>query len=102
VTLQVELHEDADLEMNEAAAYYDRESANLGGIFLDAVAAGFGRIGKYPESGSELRGGARKLALPKFPFTIIYLISADHIRILAIAHQRKRPFYWKSRLGRVR
>ena len=97
MSLRLDVHEDADLEMNEAAAYYDRESASLGDVFLDAVAVGFKRIREHPESGPELRGGARKLVLPKFPFTIIYLVATDHIRVLAIAHQRKRPFYWQSR-----
>ena len=97
MSLRLDVHEDADLEMNEAAAYYDRESAPLGDAFLDAVAAGFKRIREHPQSGPELHGGARKLVLVKFPFTIIYLIAADHVRILAIAHQRKRPFYWESR-----
>ena len=37
------LHEDADLELNDAADYYDRESPGLGSTFLDEVDSGFDR-----------------------------------------------------------
>ena len=57
------LHEDADLEVNDAADYYDRESPGLGSTFLDEV----------------------------------YEVRDDAIRVLAVAHQRKRPYYWRGR-----
>ncbi|MDP2183058.1 MAG: type II toxin-antitoxin system RelE/ParE family toxin [Actinomycetota bacterium] len=97
MTLPLQLHDDADLELNEAAQYYDRESPNLGAVFVDDVDMGFKRIREHPDSGPEVADGVRKMVLAKFPFTIIYAVEADHVRVLAIAHQRKRPFYWQSR-----
>lgn len=91
------LHDDAELELNEAADYYDLESPGLGGIFLDAVDGGFARIREHPDAATEVASGVRKLVLARFPFMIIYAVRTDVIRVLAIAHQRKRPYYWRGR-----
>ncbi|WP_438003790.1 hypothetical protein [Sorangium sp. So ce321] len=33
----------------------------------------------------------------RFPYSVLYRVRDDHIRILAIAHQNRRPFYWRGR-----
>lgn len=91
------LHEDADLELNDAADYYDRESPSLGSAFLDEVDSGFDRICAYPDAAAEVARGIRKLVLARFPYALVYEIRDDAIRILAIAHQRRRPYYWRGR-----
>jgi hypothetical protein len=35
----------------------------------------------------------------KFPYNVVYRVSGDLVRIYAIAHAKRRPGYWKSRLG---
>ncbi len=87
------LHEDADLELSDAADYYDHESRGLGSAFLDEVDSGFDRIRTYPDAAVEVAPGIRKLVLAKFPYSVVYEIRDEAIRILAIAHQRKRPHY---------
>jgi hypothetical protein len=32
-----------------------------------------------------------------FHDSVLYRVRDDHIRILAIAHQKRRPFYWRGR-----
>jgi toxin ParE1/3/4 len=91
------LHEDADLELNDATDYYDRESDGLGSAFIDEVQSGFDRIRAYPDAAVELARGVRKLVLARFPYALVYEVRDDGIRILAIAHQRKRPYYWRGR-----
>jgi hypothetical protein len=34
----------------------------------------------------------------RFPYHVVYMEMATHIRILAIAHDRRKSGYWKSRL----
>lgn len=91
------LHEDAELELRDAADYYDHESRGLGSAFLDEVDSGFARIRTFPDAAVEAAPGIRKLALVKFPYSVVYEIHDEAIRILAIAHQRKRPYYWRGR-----
>lgn len=95
----LDIHEDADRELNDAADYYDSESPGLGMLFLDLVDAGYQRILEKPHSATEVDSGIRRLVLAKFPFNLIYEIDGDVILILAVAHQRRRPHYWRERLG---
>lgn len=52
-----------------------------------------------PEIGSADAAGARKLPLPRFPYTVIYRIDADGQRmvVLALLHQRRKAGYWVGR-----
>ncbi len=39
----------------------------------------------------------RRFLLRRFPYVIIYEIVSDEIHILAVAHTKRRPGYWKNR-----
>lgn len=41
----------------------------------------------------------RRALLPRFPYAIVFLVRAEELRVLAVAHAKRRPGYW---LGRVR
>jgi len=93
----LEIHEDADRELNDAADYYDSESPGLGALFLDQVDVGYQRILENPHVAPEIDSEIRRLVLAKFPFNLIYEIDGDVILILAVAHQRRRPHFWRER-----
>jgi len=40
----------------------------------------------------------RRALLPRFPYAVIFMDLGEHIRVLAVAHAKRRPGYW---LGRV-
>jgi hypothetical protein len=40
----------------------------------------------------------RRRAVQRFPYHVVYLELPTHIRILAIAHDRRKPGYWNDRL----
>jgi hypothetical protein len=42
--------------------------------------------------------GTRNLLLHRFPFAVVYRELPAAIQFLAIAHGRRRPGYWKSRV----
>ena len=94
---KVWFHEAAEGELNEAADFYDLASSELGSLFIDEVQRTIGRIKEFPEADPLLRGRVRRKPIAKFPYSIIYAIRPSEIRILAVAHQKRRPFYWRSR-----
>lgn len=49
-----------------------------------------------PEIGMRADQIYRRLVLKRFPFNIIYRILSDEIRVIAVAHQNRKPGYWKS------
>jgi plasmid stabilization system protein ParE len=97
VSGELRLHRDALRELDDAADYYDRESVGLGSVFVDEVEAGLARIRLHSDAAPEIASGVRKLVLARFPYSLIYEPRDDFVRILAVAHQRRRPHYWRER-----
>ena len=87
----------AKQELDEAVLYYEREYEGLGKRFKEEVKKASIRIADYPEAFSAVRGEIRKSLLHKFPYGLLYSIEKDHILIIAVAHQHRRPDYWIGR-----
>ncbi|MFQ5835430.1 MAG: type II toxin-antitoxin system RelE/ParE family toxin [bacterium] len=90
----------AKLELEDAIAYYEIEYPGLGKKFKQEVKISISRIAQYPEAWSLERGDIRKCLLHKFPYKLLYSIERDHIFIIAIAHQHRKPDYWIDRTKR--
>jgi plasmid stabilization system protein ParE len=97
MNLKVSFHEAAESELNEAADFYDLASRELGGLFIDEIQRTIDRITELPESALLVGGRVRRKPVAKFPYSVFYSIRPNEIRILAVAHQKRRPFYWRSR-----
>ena len=97
MTHELRVHPEARREFNDAIDYYERESPGLGLIFTNEVDAGFARIRQYPDATQQVTKRARRLVLAKFPYSLIYEIREDCLVVLAVAHHRKRPYYWRVR-----
>jgi hypothetical protein len=41
----------------------------------------------------------RRALLPRFPYAVIFMDLGEHIRVLAVAHAKRRPGYWLDRVG---
>ncbi len=90
-------HELAEVELDEAAQYYESEVASLGLTFLAEVERSIAQIRDHPEAAPIIHGVVRRRLLRRFPYSILYTIGDDAIQILAIANQKRRPFYWHRR-----
>ena len=91
------IHEAAEFEINEAADFYDIESPGLGNVLIAEIQRGIESISQFPAAAPLIRGRARKKPLTKFPYSLVYSVRPDEIRILAVAHQKRRPYYWRGR-----
>jgi len=87
----------ARAELKEAAAYYGLESEALRERFLSAVEEALEQCLTHPESAQVVRGDVRRQLLRRFPYGLLYTIRGSEVRILAVMHQRRRPFYWWGR-----
>jgi toxin ParE1/3/4 len=93
----VRIHEAAEAEINEAADFYDLASPGLGSEFLDEIEHTIRSISEFPEAGPLVQANVRKRTIAKFPYSLVYSVRPDEIRILAVAHHKRRPFYWRGR-----
>ena len=85
-------------EFLEASQFYESQSAGLGADFLDAVQHVVDVLRERPMIGPVVEGDLRKAVVHRFPFTIIYSAEEDELLIIAVAHQRRRPGYWRERI----
>jgi len=103
LSLPVRIGEEANAEMVDAARWYESHRDGLGAAFLDEVDAAVERIAGAPRVGATVPGVAdpdvRRRPVKRFPYHVVYLELADHLRVLALAHDRRRPGYWVGRLG---
>ena len=103
MSLPVRFSAEAASELNAAAAWYDVQQPGLGETFLDAVDVTLGYLSDWPGSGSPVPGvpagpDVRRAPVARFPYHLPYVVLENHLRILAVAHDRQRPRYWAPRV----
>ncbi|MEK8035972.1 MAG: type II toxin-antitoxin system RelE/ParE family toxin [candidate division NC10 bacterium] len=91
------LHEEADAEVNEAAKYYEERVPGLGLLFLAAVEEAVEKVLADPEAFQLVGDEIRHKLIRRFPYSLLYVIEPDRIRVSAVAHQKRRPGYWSHR-----
>ena len=92
----------AEEEAEEAARWYEERKEGLGIEFLDSLAQALEAIEENPQQFPRLetlrtRKNIRRCLLKRFPFAIIFQIRPTESLVLAVAHVRRRPNYWKKR-----
>ncbi|OGA13510.1 MAG: hypothetical protein A3H32_06905 [Betaproteobacteria bacterium RIFCSPLOWO2_02_FULL_63_19] len=85
-------------DLDEALVHYARIHATLVRSLADEVGVARQRIGEQPDAWHPLGAGLRRYVLRRFPYTIIYRADPEEIVIVAYAHQRRRPGFWRNRL----
>lgn len=93
-----EFLDEAEQELVEAVLWYESKEMGLGKRFRLEVGHVLGRIIEDPLLWRERTGGYRRVNCPVFPYYIPYFIRDQKIIIIAIAHGRRIPGYWKSRI----
>jgi len=101
VSFTLRLLNSARAELTEAAGWYESREALLGQDFLDQVTACFEQIEADPTrfAPDESFGDrvVRTCMVDRFPYRVIFEVRSEEVAILAIAHHRRRPGYWRER-----
>ena len=85
-------------ELQDAADYYASQGGpGLAHMFVDEFERVVNLVLSNPHLGAAFRGGRRRYFLSRFPYSVIYQLTADELRIIAVAHHRRRPAYWRAR-----
>jgi plasmid stabilization system protein ParE len=87
----------AEEEFLEAVSFYEAEAEGLGAEFIDEFEKALELISSNPHIGSPYDGGTRRKLLGRYPFQLIYEDGPAEIVVVALAHQRRRPGYWRNR-----
>jgi plasmid stabilization system protein ParE len=75
----------------------DEQQPGLGEQLLDEARRVTQLLGDLPWIGRPLDTYHRRFPLTRFPFGFIYRIEGDVVLVLAVAHRRQLPGYWRRR-----
>jgi plasmid stabilization system protein ParE len=95
---EVRFHEDAAAEYEAAFEWYYLRSEFVASRFAEEMIRAIDMISDAPKRWPMANFGVRKYLLQRFPFAVFYRELPFGIQVLAVAHGRRRPGYWKSRL----
>ena len=93
----VRLHPGAIAEAKAAYDWYAIRNSAAANAFLFELDQAIGKIQTSPERWTAHLHGTRKILLRRFPYGVVYRITESAIQVIAVAHERRRPGYWKSR-----
>ena len=94
--------DEAEDELIEAEKRYERQRPGLGREFRTEF-EGMERLLKAPLAASPIVNlppsiSARRVLVKRFPYSIVFIEHGEDLWVVAFAHHRRRPGYWRQRL----
>jgi plasmid stabilization system protein ParE len=89
--MKVVLSSLAARELTTVSAEYESKAPHLGSLFIDEFEDVVSRLGRFPLCGTAFGERFRRTILRRFPYLVVYAISGDVLRIVAIMHQHRGP-----------
>jgi plasmid stabilization system protein ParE len=93
----VSFHPLASDELHAAHAWYAERSSRAAERFAVEIEMAVARVSESPIRYPRIRGEVRRHLLLTFPFSLLYRVRDETIEVVAVAHHRRRPGYWKRR-----
>ncbi|MBL8830167.1 MAG: type II toxin-antitoxin system RelE/ParE family toxin [Planctomycetaceae bacterium] len=93
----IQLLPEARQDFDQSFDWYATRSDVAAERFTFAIEAGLARIAKDAAMLPHINPRHQYCPVSRFPFRIIFRVLHDHILIVAIAHAKRRPQYWKQR-----
>jgi len=94
---RAELSNEAEAEIEEAAAYYEAIHSALADGLLDRIEHGLNQISDLPGTWPTYLSDTRRYLLRRFPYALVYRIQNDTPYVVAFVHQHSKPGYWLER-----
>lgn len=103
MTLEVRYHPEALAEFRADVAWYEDRGAGLGERFEASVDEVVDAVLDWPESGAVWPGWdsipvVRSRRVAGFPYRLVYLVQVTELVVVALAHEKRKPGYWRDRL----
>jgi len=90
-------HPAAKAEAQEVVRWYTDRNPDKALEFSMELDEAVEQVMESPRRFSRLDGNIRRALLRSYPYAVIYRETEDEILILAIAHGKRRPGYWRKR-----
>jgi plasmid stabilization system protein ParE len=97
--IRLEVHPRAVAEARAARRWYARRSIAAANRFISELDHAIQQITDTPDLWQPYLHGTRAYRLGRFPYLVVYQEVAGTLYLLAVAHGRRRPGYWKRRVS---
>jgi toxin ParE1/3/4 len=83
-------------EMEIAVGWYEEQRVGLGAELAEAVDDALADILEAPERWPLWQPDApyRRRVVRRFPYVLFYAVEGNIVRVVALAHVKRRPGYW--------
>ena len=98
--LRIEIHEEAVAEARAAREWYEARSDAAAAAFMAELDQALEQIAEFPKAWPPYVSNTRRYLLHRFPFSIVYRKQRRRVQIIAVAHNHRKPGYWKGRAGK--
>lgn len=93
----------AEAGLAAALDWYEEQEPGLGAALLHEVDGVLDGLLTQELRGVGVPGvrsdlAARRVILDRFPYAVVFIDHADAIHVIAVAHHKRRPGYWRDRL----
>lgn len=96
--MKVSFSEEALADAERAIDWYiEQDAAKAAESLQGEIASAVKRIQAMPGLGTPSGDDRRTLPVHRFPISLVYRVQGDTIRVIAVAHQRRTPGYWRGR-----
>lgn len=93
----VRLHPEAAKELTHSVKWYFEQNQSAAANFLNEIDRCIYKITKTPEIFPQYLYGCQRAILKTFPYSVIFRLKIDTIEIIAVAHSKRHPGYWRRR-----
>jgi plasmid stabilization system protein ParE len=97
LTASIAFHPAADEELTAAVEWYRERSERASERFAAELFAAVEQIRCSPSIFAPFTAGTRRVPLRRFPYYLVFREGPHRIEILAVAHAKRRPGYWRTR-----
>ncbi len=104
MTFAVRYHPEALTELRAEVTWYEDRGVGLGARFEAAADEIVDTVLEWPESGAIWPGwdsipAVRSRRVADFPFRLVYLVQPSELVVIAFAHDKRLPGYWRERVS---
>ena len=97
----VKFHPAAAEEAAAAYEWYAQRSLVAARGFREELRHAVEAVAKAPDRWPQYGIRARRYLFPRFPFGLVYRLRDGEVEVLAVAHGKRRPGYWRHRMQRA-
>lgn len=101
--MNITWHPEAQAEFEADVDWYDEREVGLGDRFEHHVVVAVGAAADDPTAwrmwpGWDRRPAVRTKGVTDFPYRVVYFVDGALLTIVAVAHAKRCPGYWRERI----